>query len=311
MGLSSSPPRGPNGGVVVELPVSQVASVGPANTANSLPVAPATDSPNFPVALKDAVAVTSAGGAAVNAIMWQVDTTGFTTVFDTIVNPGGNTITWEQSADNVNWITAYARTVLSYGSQTAVSTFSAATSAAAPACYGIAVAMRYMRARISTYVSGTTLCTPVLRNIPFVVAANTSVTAPSNNIIGKVAQAPYTSDQTPQYGTASGSAATGSLAASLPAVSGKTNYLTALELHSGGATAATITTLNVGVLVGGVTHIYTVPIPAGVNVAAQPITLAFNPPLAASGTNQAITATLATAGAGHTSASINLHGYAQ
>lgn len=308
---SNSPPRGPNNGVLVELPSAQTSPAGPTNTAGALSVAPATDSPNFPMALKDAVAVANVGGAAVNAILWQADTTGFTSVFDTIVNPGGSTIAYEQSADAINWIAVYGRNVLSYGNQTAGSTFAAVTSAAAPACFGIAPTMRYMRARISAFVSGTTVCTPVLRNVPFVAAANPNVNAPSNNIVGKVAQAPYTSDQTPQSGTASGSAASGSLSASLPAVSGKTNYLTALELHSGGATAATITTLNVGVMVGGVTHIYTVPIPAGVNLAAQPITLAFNPPLAASGSNQAITATLATVGAGHTSASINLHGYAQ
>jgi len=106
----------------------------------------------------------------------------------------------------------------------------------------------------------------------------------------------------------SGNQANAPAIATLPAVSGKTNYLTGIDFTGGGAAAGGLVTATIVGLLGG-TRTYTFTVPTGVTLGAQPLLLPFNPPLTASASNIAIVVTLPALGAGSTNASSNAQGY--
>lgn len=106
----------------------------------------------------------------------------------------------------------------------------------------------------------------------------------------------------------SGIVANATASAAIPAVAGKTSYLTGLEVTGMGATAATAVALSLLGTQGG-TLGYVVPVPAGATVGITPLVVQFNPPIPASGVNQAITAQLQAFGAGNAQAAVTAHGY--
>jgi|SRR5580700_9794283 hypothetical protein len=94
----------------------------------------------------------------------------------------------------------------------------------------------------------------------------------------------------------------------LPAVSGKTNYLSGFTITGLGATAAaSIQVTTTGLASGQLT--FTLPIPAGVTVGVSPLTVKFNPPLPASGTNVAIVVSCPSFGSGNTVQSSSAWGF--
>lgn len=111
-----------------------------------------------------------------------------------------------------------------------------------------------------------------------------------------------------QVAASSGNVAAASAVATLPAVAGKTNYLSGVQIMGAGATAASVVQATITGLLGGTLTI-PVAVPAGANVGVQPIALSFYPPLPASAPNTAITVTVPSLGAGNTNAVANAQGY--
>lgn len=107
---------------------------------------------------------------------------------------------------------------------------------------------------------------------------------------------------------ASGNVAAAVAAATLPAVAGKTNYVTGFEITAGGATAAALVAATLAGILGG-TATYIFAAPAGATVGAAPLIVTFRKPLPASAVNTAITISLPSLGAGNTNASVNIHGF--
>ena len=124
-----------------------------------------------------------------------------------------------------------------------------------------------------------------------------------------VFQAGYGAPQTP-LSASSGNVANSSAAASLGIVASNYNYVTGVEFSCSGATAASVVSPTISGTLGG-TLTYTMAIPAGVSTACTPLILNFIPPLKATGTGVAITATLPAAGSGNTNATANIHGFYQ
>lgn len=106
----------------------------------------------------------------------------------------------------------------------------------------------------------------------------------------------------------SGNVANAAAVATIPAVAGVTAYLTAFEVTSSGATAATVVTITVTGIQGG-TLSYTYTCNAGVTTGNTPLLVDLPTPVAASGQNVAITITLPALGAGNTNATVVAHGF--
>jgi hypothetical protein len=108
----------------------------------------------------------------------------------------------------------------------------------------------------------------------------------------------------------SGNVAAATATATLPAIATKTNYLTGVDIDSGGATAAACVNLTITGLVGGT---QTVPFCTVAGVAVQNARVQIRPPapLPASAVNVAIVAALPSLGAGNTNAAVNAYGFAQ
>lgn len=106
----------------------------------------------------------------------------------------------------------------------------------------------------------------------------------------------------------SGNVAASTATAALPAVSGKTNYCTAIEFDYQGATGASTITATLTGCVGGVKS-FLIPVPAGASVVASPLIVMFSPPLPATATNTAITFTVPSTGSGGTTAANFIEGY--
>ncbi len=107
---------------------------------------------------------------------------------------------------------------------------------------------------------------------------------------------------------ASGNVANAAAAAALPAVAGKTNYVTGFEITGAGATAASnvIATLA-GVITGTLSYIVTAV--AGATVGNRPVIVTFSPAIPASAANVAITLSVPALGAGNTHSAAVIHGY--
>lgn len=139
------------------------------------------------------------------------------------------------------------------------------------------------------------------------LAENVTVVNPANRPVLVSSTGTLASTVNPKTG-ASGNVANATAAASLAAVSGRTNYISGFQCTAGGATGALVVNVTVtGVITGTMT--YTFVFPAGAAVQATPLVVTFNPPLKASGTNTAITVTLPAGGAGNTNAAVNVQGY--
>jgi hypothetical protein len=114
-----------------------------------------------------------------------------------------------------------------------------------------------------------------------------------------------------QKSASSGGAA--QIAPSLPATAGKTNYLEGFDISGSGATAASVIEVNITGLNGGTLY-YELPIVAGVNLAAFPLSgpvysVRFPEPIPATGANVAITLTVPSFGTGNTNSSATLYGF--
>lgn len=111
-----------------------------------------------------------------------------------------------------------------------------------------------------------------------------------------------------EVGASSGDVANAAAVATLPAVAGKTNYLTGFEVVFTGATAAATVLVTVTGLVGG-TRTYPVVFPAGAGVAGTPLVVDFSRAIPANALNTAIVVTLPAGGAGNLHAAVNARGY--
>lgn len=111
-----------------------------------------------------------------------------------------------------------------------------------------------------------------------------------------------------QVGGDSGNVANASAVATLAGSVGKTTHITGFCLSASGATAGSDVTATITGLLGG-TKSYTFTFPLGAAVPAQPLTVQFSQPLAASATNTAIVVTLPAGGAGNTNATATAEGF--
>jgi len=109
---------------------------------------------------------------------------------------------------------------------------------------------------------------------------------------------------------ASGNVAAAVASATLPAVAGKTNFLTGFTVSGAGATAALPVIVTVtGVLGGTLSYVYVAAV--GVLAANQPLNMRFNPPLQAAAANTAIVVSCPSLGLGNTHNSTVANGFAQ
>lgn len=107
--------------------------------------------------------------------------------------------------------------------------------------------------------------------------------------------------------TASATGTTSAITATLPAVAGRTVFLTSIVVTSSGATAAGSSTVTVTGTVGGsLSFVY--PQVAIANNNQAPLDVFYEPAVQASSSNTAISATV-TLGAGTTAGAVTLTGY--
>lgn len=106
----------------------------------------------------------------------------------------------------------------------------------------------------------------------------------------------------------SGNVANATATATIPAVAGRTGYLTGFEVTGAGATAGSVVNLTVTGLLGG-TATYSVVVPTGVTTSITPLVVGVNPPLPASAVNTAIVVSVPAFGAGSTNAAVVAHGF--
>jgi hypothetical protein len=106
----------------------------------------------------------------------------------------------------------------------------------------------------------------------------------------------------------SGNVANAAATATMPAVVGKTNYVSGIEITGGGATAAALVIATLAGLLSG-THSYVIGAVAGAAAPNQPLAIEFFPALPASAANIAITLNVPALGAGNTNCVANIHGF--
>lgn len=106
----------------------------------------------------------------------------------------------------------------------------------------------------------------------------------------------------------SGNVANGVATATMPAVVGKTNYVTGFSVTSGGATTAALVTATLSGVVGGPLA-YTFGAPLGATAAALPLIVELETPIPGSAANTAVSISLPALGTGNTNAAVNIHGY--
>lgn len=107
---------------------------------------------------------------------------------------------------------------------------------------------------------------------------------------------------------ASGNVANATATATVPAVAGRTNYITGFEVTGAGATAASVVSFTITGLLGG-TSTWSIVAPAGATTSIVPLTISFPIPVPASAVNTAIVASLPALGAGNTNAAVVLRGF--
>jgi len=105
-----------------------------------------------------------------------------------------------------------------------------------------------------------------------------------------------------------GTAAAAVLTLTIPAIAGKTAYLTGFIITGGGATAASLVTGTITGINGG-THSHIIAVPAGATAGITPITRDYNRPQPASAVNTAIVLSIPSFGAGNTAVAAIIRGY--
>jgi hypothetical protein len=106
----------------------------------------------------------------------------------------------------------------------------------------------------------------------------------------------------------SGNVANANAVATLPGVAGKTTYINGFILTASGSTSGLPVVATVaGVITGTLSFIFT--FPAGVLVAATPLSVHFAQPIPASAANTAIVVALPAGGSGNTNAAASAYGF--
>lgn len=108
---------------------------------------------------------------------------------------------------------------------------------------------------------------------------------------------------------AANAGAAGQYFVTMPAVAGKTNYVSGFEVTGTGATAASAQNVYLTGVLGSLTLIWVIAVPAGVNNAIIPLHFQFTRPIPASGVNVAIQLNVPNFGAGNTLSAGQLHGF--
>lgn len=108
--------------------------------------------------------------------------------------------------------------------------------------------------------------------------------------------------------SSSGNVAAASAVGTLPAVAGRTNYISGFQITGAGATAASVVVATLVGIISG-TASYVVAVPAGAAVGISPIDVRFTTPVPASAVNTAIVLTLPSLGAGNTNAAVSVQGF--
>lgn len=121
------------------------------------------------------------------------------------------------------------------------------------------------------------------------------------------AESQYPAGATP-VAAASGNVANASAVATIPAVAGRTAYLTGFAITSTGATAPAVVSPTVTGLIS-TTLTYTYAVAAGATTANALLTPDFALAMPASAVNTAIVVTLPALGAGNTNATVVARGY--
>lgn len=106
----------------------------------------------------------------------------------------------------------------------------------------------------------------------------------------------------------SGNVAAATATATIPAVAGKTTYLSGIIITGAGATAASVVNPTITGLAGG-TMTLTLPVVAGATLGNAPIFIDFDPDMPSSAVNTAITLTCPSLGAGNTNNTVTIWGY--
>lgn len=106
----------------------------------------------------------------------------------------------------------------------------------------------------------------------------------------------------------SGNVAAATAAATIPAVPGRTCFITGFEVTSAGATGASVVLVTVTGIAGGTLN-YVLSVVAGATLGNAPLQIEFPAPVPASAVNTAIVVTAPTLGAGNTNCVVNAHGY--
>lgn len=108
--------------------------------------------------------------------------------------------------------------------------------------------------------------------------------------------------------TASGTGAAAIVTATIPAVAGKTAYVTGFAVTGGGATAAAIVTAVLSGTISGSLS-YVIGVPAGATTTIPTLHLNFSKGVPASAVNTAIVLTVPSFGAGNTNVAVAIRGY--
>lgn len=117
----------------------------------------------------------------------------------------------------------------------------------------------------------------------------------------------YYTESTPVTAS-SGNVAANTATATLPAVPGKTTYITGFTITGGGATAGSIVNATVTNVVGG-TMTFNFAAPTGAAVGASPLGVTFPLPIPANAVNTTVVVSVPSLGAGNTNASVVAYGY--
>ena len=134
-----------------------------------------------------------------------------------------------------------------------------------------------------------------------------SPASPSSFVTSVVQTDTYPVGTTPVT-SSSGNVANAAAIATLPAVAGKTTYITGFEITGAGATAAVVVGVTVvGVISGTMTFTYAAV--AGAALLNTPMLVEFPAPIPASSVNTAIVVTVPALGVGNTNSAVVAHGY--
>ena len=225
------------------------------------------------------------------------------------------TIQFEESADGQTFIAASAAP---HPSGALVS------SATGTGTWVIPVAgMLVVRARVSSYTSGTVSASLYPSSAPFVVQQTGGTTTLGNvglnagtNAIGTVgvtgvpapAQSASSSVQTPLTGSATGAASAANV--TLAGTAAKTTYITGFQITGAGATAASVISVTITGTVTGTMN-YNIAVPAGITTSITPLIVSFPIPVPASAVNTAIVVNVPSFGAGNTNSAVAAQGFQQ